>query len=273
MSSRTNPVQSNLTSLSATKAWLDVTSTDDEKLLTRLIGAASRAIHAYLQRPNLFQHACNETYDGPGGCRLMLRQWPVLSVSAVTVDTTSVPASSAFGQSGYRLEAWDGDTPGSPQCLDLSGYNFWRGLGNIAVSYTAGYAVENEPWTVPGRPYQVTVTAPFGSWAVDQGVTANGVAMTSVTTEPTASQYRVIDGVYTFAAADTGKNVLISYSFVPADIEQACLELVGERYRTKDRIGEKSKSLGGQETISYSTAAMGDHVKMLLHPYRKVVPC
>ncbi len=266
-------MQNNLTTLSNAKAWLGVSTTDDDNLLTRLIGAASRAIHTYLQRPNLFQHACSETYDGSGGRRLVLREWPVLSVASLKVGTVSVPAAASYGQSGYLLEAWNGYPPGGPQALDLCWYDFCRGLNNVAVTYTAGYAVQNEAWTIPTTPYQVTVNAPYGSWAVDQGVTLNGVAMTPVSGTPASGQYSVSGGQYTFAAADSGKAVLISYSYIPADIEQACIELVGERYRTKDRIGEKSKTLGGQETVAYDTGAMNAYVKQLLQPFRKVIQC
>ena len=102
---------------------------------------------------------------------------------------------------------------------------------------------------------------------------SSGTALTLVTGTPAVGEYAVAKGIYTFAAADASQNVLISYSFIPADIEQACIEMVGERYRTKDRIGENSKTLGGQETVSYSTAALNDYVKGLLQPFKRVILC
>ncbi len=77
---------------------------------------------------------------------------------------------------------------------------------------------------------------------------------------------------YTFAAADQGLGVLLNYSYVPAEIEQAAIEWISERYRYKQRIGQVSQSLGGQETSSYSLKDMPDFIKLILQPYKKVVP-
>lgn len=57
---------------------------------------------------------------------------------------------------------------------------------------------------------------------------------------------------------------------VPADVRQACVELVALRYRTRERIGLKSKGLAGEVT-SFETAAMPEHVRGILRPYRKVM--
>ena len=68
---------------------------------------------------------------------------------------------------------------------------------------------------VPGTPFAVTPVSPnSGTWAYDLGVRdANGVPMTRVASAPTTGQYSVAAGVYTFAAADTAKQVFISYQY------------------------------------------------------------
>lgn len=63
------------------------------------------------------------------------------------------------------------------------------------------------------------------------------------------------------------------YAVVPADVEQACIEIVGEAFKRKERIGQLSKTLGGQETIAFSQADMNAAVRAMLDPYRRVVPC
>jgi Phage gp6-like head-tail connector protein len=264
----------NLTTLANVKSWLNVTTSNDDALLTRLIQQTSRYIYGELGRASLFQHTVSETYDGPGRARLILRQWPVLSVTSLTVGTQAIQAAASYGQTGYQLQTWDGIPPGAPQALDLNGYVFCPGSSNVAVTYTAGYVVQNEAQTIPGTPYQVTVEAPYGNFAVDQGVNfTGGAALTKVASAPAAGQYSVdAAGKYTFAAADTAKPVQISYSFIPADIEQACIEIAAERYRYKDRIGQTSKSLGGQETASYLTKKMTDYVDDLIQAYRNMVP-
>lgn len=72
--------------------------------------------------------------------------------------------------------------------------------------------------TIPSTPFQVTPTIPgSGTWVADLGVTdAAGNNFTRVASAPATGQYSVSAGVYTFAAADTGKAVLISSEYTAA---------------------------------------------------------
>lgn len=84
---------------------------------------------------------------------------------------------------------------------------------------TAGIkaAVFDSAGTIPATPFQLTVTPPSsGTFVSDMGVlfSATGVQLTRVASAPVANQYSVSTaGVYTFASADTGKAVLISYEY------------------------------------------------------------
>lgn len=72
----------------------------------------------------------------------------------------------------------------------------------------------NEPGTVPGTPYQITV-AQSATFSADCGVydvTAQK-PLVRVASAPATGQYSVAAGVYTFAAADTGHVVWISYAY------------------------------------------------------------
>jgi hypothetical protein len=62
------------------------------------------------------------------------------------------------------------------------------------------------------------------------------------------------------------------YIDIPADISQAVNEIIGEAFRRRDRIGQNSKTLGGQETISFSTADMNATAKAILNQYKAVAP-
>jgi Phage gp6-like head-tail connector protein len=270
-------VNNNLTSLANVKSWANVTTSNDDALLTLEIGSVSRFLLSYLQRPTLFQNVFSEEYDGVGNRRQLLRNWPVLSVASLIIGTQTISALPSNGQGcGYVLEPWDGFPPGRPQAISLRGYEFWRGFSNVQVMYTSGFVVQKEAQTVPGMGYQVTPNAPSGSFAVDQGVTyANGTALTAVASSPAPGQYiapTAVNAFYQFAAGDANAQVLLSYSYIPADIEQACFELVAERYRYRNRIGELSKSLNGQETTSFSQKDMPDFIRTLLQPYKKVIP-
>lgn len=90
----------------------------------------------------------------------------------------------------------------------------------FGVSKTVGQTLvaDNEAGTVPSPsgPYTVTVANSTG-WVIDLGVkyAATGLPFTRVASGPTVGQYSVAAGVYTFAAADAGLGVAISYTYTP----------------------------------------------------------
>jgi hypothetical protein len=75
--------------------------------------------------------------------------------------------------------------------------------------------------TIPTTPFQATIAPPSsGTYVSDLGVvfSATGVQLTRVASAPITGQYsvNVATGVYTFAAADTGLGVKISYEYSAA---------------------------------------------------------
>ena len=82
---------------------------------------------------------------------------------------------------------------------------------------TAGQtlAAINEAHNIPAStPFTVTSTN-SATWTTDEGVinAATGVPLVAVASGPTTGQYSVSAGVYTFAAADEGLAVQISYLY------------------------------------------------------------
>ncbi len=59
------------------------------------------------------------------------------------------------------------------------------------------------------------------------------------------------------------------YAAVPADVAQACVELVAYRYRLRDKTGLVSEG-ALQQTTAYSQADMPQSVVSALAPYRRV---
>ena len=273
---------SDLATLADVKTWLagssGIGSTDDA-LLGRLITDVSGAITAYLGRPALTPHVYNERLDGKGKTRMFLRNYPALLVTSLVIDNVALPQAVALAAGapfarGYLLEPWDGFPPGRPQALDLFDATFRRGRQNVLVNYNAGYAVVGETQTVPAAPgpYAVTAAAPFGPWASDQGVTYNNdTPLIAVPGTPSAGEYNVSASTYTFSAADSGAGVLMSYGFIPAAINNACIEWVAERYRYRTRVGQSAQTVQGQMTSAYSLKDIPDFVRASLDPYRAVV--
>ena len=266
-----------LTTLAAVKSWLGLPpgASPNDATLSALITAVSRAIYAALSRPALLPQTYTETLDAESR-RVFLRHWPVLSVNSVTLDGRAVPAAAVPGAAasfGYLLKPGDSAPPGASQALDLRGWRVRRERQNLVVNYLAGYAIQAEAQTAPSAAsWTLAALAPYGPWASDRGVVyaASGIALASVAASPATGQYSVSTGIYTFAPGDAGKALSISYGFIPQDIAQAALELAAERFRAADRIGLRSKSLGGQETISYDSSAISAPILALLQPYRRV---
>jgi len=69
--------------------------------------------------------------------------------------------------------------------------------------------------TIPATPFAITPTFPStGTFLSDLGVMdTSGNNYTRVASAPTTGQYMMVAGVYTFAAADTGKAMLISSEY------------------------------------------------------------
>jgi len=266
-----------LTTLAALKAWLGLpaTASPNDATLSALITGASRAIYALLSRPGLLPQSYSETIDGESR-RLFLRHWPVLQIASVTLDGFAIPPATPVSgpcDCGYLLRPDDVAPPGRQQALDIFGWHVRPRRQNLVVAYSAGYAVQSEAQSVPlATPWSLAALAPYGSWATDRGVVyaATGAAFSAVASAPSTGQYSVVAGAYGFSAGDAGAAISISYGYIPQDVAQAALELAAERFRAAERIGLRSKSLGGQETIAYDTSAISAPVMALLQPYRRV---
>jgi hypothetical protein len=267
-----------LVALADVKAWLDVTTGDDDDLLNRLITQVSRATLAFLDRAAILPATYVETRDGANDSEVMLRQWPVTSIASLAIDGVAIAPAPPLvpgtpRQSGYVLEPADLAPPGHMQRLALRGGIFPAGVQNVIVTYSAGYQVTSEPASVPASvPYEILALAPYGDWASDAGVAyANGTPLTKVAGSPAAGQYSVAEGVYAFAAADAGATVAVTYGYVPADLCFAAMDWIAELYVYRGRIGLQSKSLGGQETMSFIVKDVPAMVASALQPYRRVV--
>jgi hypothetical protein len=83
-----------------------------------------------------------------------------------------------------------------------------------STSATGRKAGTTESSAIPTTPFTITVTN-SATFSEDLGVLnlTTGLPMTRVASAPATGQYSVAAGVYTFAAADTGQTVSISYSY------------------------------------------------------------
>lgn len=276
-----------LATLPDVKSWLGIDNDNQDQLLRRLISSISGQVLNYISRSTVRYKTWTETRDGSGTDVLLLRNWPVISVSSVLVSGAVIPPALTLDDGsitdGWVLSEYSGTPPGSNQTVSLRGYYFWQGVRNIVVTYATGYVVAGEATTVPSPATGYVVQAPLGPWSDNISVTnvTNNSVMTRVYSEPTASgqywcppisQQYPDNGTYVFFADDEGDDILIDYSYTPSVLEQIVIEEVAERYRYKDRIGQRAKSLGGQETVSFDLSGLSHYAVAALSPWRCVVP-
>lgn len=267
-------MQGDLTDLDNVQAWLGQAGSNAASipLLQNLITAASSFILGAIDRDTLGKRQVVNTVDGNGQNFLILREWPVLSVDQVVWEGRIITQQAQINPriDGIMLE--EPATSAGQQRLTLLGYCFPRGRSNIQLTYTAGYFVAGEAQTIPSVGAPQIATRKF--WTDDGGVVSvSGTTFTAVDGAPAQGQYSVADGLYVFNAADAGTKVLVSYSYVPPDLVQATTELVGERFKAKDRIGLTGQSLAGKESITYfSGKDLNGFARSALQPYKRVTP-
>jgi hypothetical protein len=123
-----------LCTLAEIKSWLPNQGNNDDVTLQNLITNGSLQVLQYIDRPHILASvigSLTETYDGNDSDRLLPHQFPIIAVTAVSVDGITVQQSTSPTTAGFL---WD-----SRRIL-LRGFRFNRGVQNIQLSYTAGYS-------------------------------------------------------------------------------------------------------------------------------------
>lgn len=236
-----------LTTTANAKRWLGVTGTTDDDIFNRLVQSASGFIRGWLNR-DIVIVSYADMLDGNGSTRLNLPNNPIVSVDSLLINGVDVPKIASPMQPGY---AWTNTQ------IVLDGYRFTKGVQNIDITYTAGYSAQESVIVAD-------TNAVAGLWSGDISVTIGGTVIDS-------SLYTVTDGVYTIDSQFLGQSALIRYGSIPYEIEQATLDIIGRKYRERERIGHVSKSLAG-ETVTFSQSDMSADTKGMLSQYRRVAP-
>ena len=119
-----------LTTLANVKVWVNLIGGADDALLSRIITSVSNFIQSWLNR-QLVSAPYTETYDGNGGQRLMLSNYPVTAVASVAIGNITVPASLSPTQPGFTFDQYG--------IILRGGYVFASDMANVFVTYTGGY--------------------------------------------------------------------------------------------------------------------------------------
>lgn len=71
------------------------------------------------------------------------------------------------------------------------------------------------------------------------------------------------------ALANVAISYVAGYTTPPADVAEAVMELVGLRYRGRDRLGKVSESMGGMATTSYTQKDVSPFVASVVARYAR----
>jgi hypothetical protein len=122
-----------LVSAADASLWLGNEGGDvDMDVVGRLITAVSWQIQNFLSY-DIASQTYSRTFNGRGGDRLMVPDYPVTAVQALSVDGVAIPPAQSQTDSGYVCDG--------KATIYLRGYTFNRGVQNVALTYVAGYAV------------------------------------------------------------------------------------------------------------------------------------
>lgn len=135
----------------------------------------------------------------------------------VSVDF-SADMKTLYGQYQFPLDVARGkakiEYKASTGNIDVTAYNQLY-FGGTVTSNNEMKQAQNEAGTIPTTPFQLTA-ANGATFIMDLGVydVLTGQPLKQVAANPATGQYTVSNaGVYTFAAADTGKAVLLNYLY------------------------------------------------------------
>lgn len=115
-------------SLDDLKPWLNFSAADVQH--DAMLEVRANAVTEEIERETgriYVSRSVAETLDGPGHALLWLRGYPVTAIGSLTVDGVAVSSDD------YVLDADGG-------CLKRKSGNWAKGIGNVAITYTAGYA-------------------------------------------------------------------------------------------------------------------------------------
>jgi hypothetical protein len=124
-----------LTTLANAKQWMNVSTTTDDALITRLVSAASQFVQKYIHR-QIAVAPYTDVRNGNDQWEMVLANWPIVSVTSVTVNGNVIAAAPAMVPGGVPTVGYLNDE----ETVYLYGSRFYRGVQNVQIVYEAGYA-------------------------------------------------------------------------------------------------------------------------------------
>ena len=129
------------------KAWLNIQTTTEDTLLQNLITRGSLQMLRWMNRDHIISTTYTENRDGNDAVFMLPRNFPLISVSSLTVNGIGISAASDQVSSGFVFDARKIMLRGGSSNFYSLGpyssqyeYRFTRGFQNVQIVYQAGYA-------------------------------------------------------------------------------------------------------------------------------------
>jgi hypothetical protein len=114
------------------KDYLGVNNANSDSVLTSLLTQISAAIRQYISRDVYPVGSFSVVLDGNGRSVINVADFPIISISSMSIDGVTVPARATPKGCGYVFDS---------SRVMLQGYTFTRGMANVSLSFTAGFSV------------------------------------------------------------------------------------------------------------------------------------
>jgi hypothetical protein len=255
-----------LTTLANLKAWLNLGQVTESAVIPLAPGPYTAAV------------AKAAAWNGDAGV--------ILSVSGVAL--VKVTGSPAAGQFAVAAGVYTFNVAQAGLTVNISYTTVMPGDALLARMITAasqfvenwiGYPVASQSYALVLDGHGGDVL-PLGGKPPLTGVTSlviDGVAIPPAALV-TDSGYRFspssvwVQGyLFTRGRGNIGLTCTRGWAATPADLEQAVIEVIAVRFKERDRIGQDSASMQGQN-VTFSTRDVPASVKTVLQGYKKVVP-
>jgi hypothetical protein len=257
-----------------TRLGIPSTNTNADTDLQALIDQTSQDFHTQLNRASVLYAFYSELRNGQGGNSMVLRNDPIISVTALLVGNVLVPAAplpvvpptpgtdyQTFGLRplpfGYVID--------SPSLFMCGGW-FARGMGNVLIQYWAGFgncAGLPAAWQ-PDTTYAAGATILDFNGNVEQCTVAGASAPLPVPTNwPTTLGSLTTDNTVTWQC-------LGAPALLPQDMALAVLDWCHHRYVARPGMGMGGRRLASGEAASYDQRTMPDSVATTIARYRRI---
>jgi hypothetical protein len=129
------------------KAWLNIQSTTEDVLLQNLITRGSLQMLRWMNRDHIIATSYTENRDGNDSLFMLPRNFPLISVSSVTVNGIAIAAATDQVSAGFVFDSRKIMLRGGASSFYTLApyssqyqYRFTRGFQNVQLVYSAGYA-------------------------------------------------------------------------------------------------------------------------------------